>query len=202
MIGLYDSRRRQEGRPIQRSLSEATRQRFQKLLRLAAESPYAGERANALSAARRLAANHGLSLNEAARAGFDARPEAKPETRRNGHRPHSDQTRADRRAWNPAYDLARFFHLSEAHIQAEKARRDASMRAARERGLDAEEIAAEKRRREREHRRVWRSGARRNPYSHARVLLSETSIPFAEIAAVTGLDIYQVVGMKLKMRGT
>ena len=39
-----------------------------------------------------------------------------------------------------------------------------------------------------------------NPFSHARTLIRETSLPLREIASITGLDIYQVVGLKLKMR--
>ena len=32
------------------------------------------------------------------------------------------------------------------------------------------------------------------------MLLSETSLPLKEIVSLTGLDIYEIVGMKLKMR--
>lgn len=162
------------------------RQRFHNLLKLAAESPFAGERANALAAARRLADKHGMSLDEAARLGFEETPRAEPP-------PPPPRPRRDAKS-----AAGFFFHLSEAELLAEKARRDASLRAARARGLDADERQPKPQ----PARRVWRSGAKRNPYSHARVLLNETSIPFAEIAAVTGLDIYQIVGMKLKMRGT
>ncbi len=45
-----------------------------------------------------------------------------------------------------------------------------------------------------------RSASKRNPYSHAKVLLKETSLPMLEICSLTGLDIYEVVGLKLKMR--
>ena len=38
------------------------------------------------------------------------------------------------------------------------------------------------------------------PEVHAAVLLRETRLPFREVADITGLDIYDVVGMKLKMR--
>lgn len=126
-----------------------------------------------------------MSLDDAARLGFDEPPRARPEP---PPRPRRETKAA----------TGFFFHMSEAELLAEKARRDASLRAARARGLDAEE----RQEKPQPARRSWRSGAKRNPYSHARVLLRETSIPFAEIAAVTGLDIYQVVGMKLKMRGT
>ena len=34
----------------------------------------------------------------------------------------------------------------------------------------------------------------------ARVLLLETSLPIEEIAGITGLDVYRVAAMKLKLR--
>ena len=70
--------------------------------------------------------------------------------------------------------------------------------AARQRGLDedARQAAAPKLA-----VRMQRSGRRMNPGRHARTLLKETSLPFDEIADITGLDVYQVVGMKLKLRG-
>ena len=40
----------------------------------------------------------------------------------------------------------------------------------------------------------------RNPTDHAEVLLKETSLPSHEIAKMTGLDVYEVFGMKLKNR--
>lgn len=43
-------------------------------MRLAAESPYPGEQANARAAASRLAADHRMSLDEAVRAGVDPEP--------------------------------------------------------------------------------------------------------------------------------
>ena len=45
-----------------------------------------------------------------------------------------------------------------------------------------------------------RNNRKRDANSHARVLLQETSLPMEEICMLTGLDIYEVVGMKLKMR--
>ena len=35
---------------------------------------------------------------------------------------------------------------------------------------------------------------------HARILLTETSLRLREIVDITGLDIYQVVGLKLSLR--
>ena len=40
----------------------------------------------------------------------------------------------------------------------------------------------------------------RNPTDHAEVLLKETSLSSHEIAEMTGLDVYEVFGMKLKNR--
>jgi hypothetical protein len=40
----------------------------------------------------------------------------------------------------------------------------------------------------------------RNPTDHAEVLLKETSLSSHEIAKMTGLDVYEVFGMKLKNR--
>ena len=39
-----------------------------------------------------------------------------------------------------------------------------------------------------------------NPTERAEVLVKETSLPAHEIAKMTGLDVYQVFGMKLKAR--
>ena len=39
-----------------------------------------------------------------------------------------------------------------------------------------------------------------NPIEHAEVLLEETSLTAHQIAEATGLDVYQVFGMKLKSR--
>ena len=41
---------------------------------------------------------------------------------------------------------------------------------------------------------------RPNPTERAEVLLKETSLTAHEIAEMTGLDVYQVFGMKLKSR--
>ena len=59
---------------ITAGFSEAERQRFHNLLQLAAESPFEGERANALAAATRLATRCGLTLDEAAAGGSRQEP--------------------------------------------------------------------------------------------------------------------------------
>ncbi|NQU70993.1 MAG: hypothetical protein HQ514_10610, partial [Rhodospirillales bacterium] len=85
-------------------------------------------------------------------------------------------------------------------VDDDKKRREEALQEAYERGLDSvERKAAERQAR----KPAWKSksaGARRNPRAHAHVLLSETSMPIKEIVSLTGLDIYEVVGMKLKLR--
>ena len=49
-----------------RPLRGPPRDRFRALLKLASESPFEGERENAMDAATRLAEQHGMSLDEAA----------------------------------------------------------------------------------------------------------------------------------------
>lgn len=81
-------------------------------------------------------------------------------------------------------------------IYLEKARREKALQAAMARGLDADDD----RRRNRDNAPPFRSRRTRDPWSHARTLLSETSLPLSEVVDITGLDIYQVAGLKLKMR--
>lgn len=174
--------------------SEAERQRFHNLLQLAAESPYEGERANALAAATRLAARCGLTMDEAAAGGPTRQPPPQP--------PRSDDFMADDLGFRP-HTLDRFaraVHLMDGYIMNDKARRAEALREAQARGLDAEEL-----------RRAVTSSVlngraskrrRMNPNRHAATLLRETSLSFREIANITGLDIYAVVGLKLKLRAT
>jgi hypothetical protein len=98
-----------------------------------------------------------------------------------------------------AASFARFFHLSEAQLQADKARRDASRQAALDRGLDAAERAPPRRP---ANGFVRRSGSERrmDPFRHARNLLLETTLPLREIVRLTGLSVWQVVTLKLKLR--
>lgn len=90
-------------------------------------------------------------------------------------------------------------HTVEA-IREAKRQRDEAMAAARQRGLDREEEAAKAAREARASGRKTTSRTRRNPESHANVLLTETSLAFSEIADITGLDLYVIVAMKLKQR--
>ena len=87
--------------------------------------------------------------------------------------------------------------MSDAWVDADKVRRDAALEEARQRGLDE----AERRKAAAAANRVpRRNNRKRDPDSHARVLLNETSLPLEEISVLTGLDVYEVVALKLKMR--
>ncbi len=161
-----------------------TRDRFRALLKLASDSPFEGERENAMAAATRLAAQHGMSLDEA------ARPTRRAPAVERG------QTGASRDRYT-ASDFASYFDITEGNLRADKARREAALRDAVERGLDrATRGAAGKAAR----RKAPRNSSQRSPSNHARVLLAETAFSLQEIVGLTGLDIYEVVGLKLKMR--
>jgi hypothetical protein len=165
---------------VSEGFSEAERERFHNLLELAARSPFAGERDNALSAAERLAARHGMSLDEAAAEPEDPMPMPPPEPAR------------------PAWvhrDLARAVHLMDDYIAADKARREEAYAEARRRGLDATLEAPPQKR-----PKPLRFGGRMPPRTHARILLEETALTLREIVELTGLDMYEVAGMKLKLR--
>ncbi len=155
------------------------RERFHNLLKLAAESPFEGERSNALAAAERLAARFDMSLHQAAGAAESRQPAA----------PAVEESR--QRA------AARAAFVMDTEIRADKHRRDEAVRAAKERGLDAEQRRAEAAARK---RRPQTSRVRLGRDRFARVLLAETKLPFREIAGITGLDIYQIVVLKLQMR--
>jgi hypothetical protein len=87
----------------------------------------------------------------------------------------------------------------DGYILNDKARRADALREAQSRGLDADEL----RRAVTSSVIKGRSSRRRmNPNRHAAALLRETTLSFREIASITGLDIYAVVGLKLKLRAT
>ncbi len=169
----------------QRPFTEPERERFHNLLKLAAESPFEGERDNALAAAGRLAGKCGMSLEDAALSAGRSQQEPEPPT---FSRPPDFGIRLDPR-------MASAAHLMDQHLHVDKKRREAALRAAKSRGLDSRAPTAA-----RKTRAPRVSRARMNPFLHAAKLLGETSLPFQEVARITGLDIYQVVGMKLKMR--
>lgn len=176
-------------RTISTGFSATERTRFHNLLKLAAESPYEGERRNALDAAHRLAARHDMTVEEAAR-GDEPRERAVPP------RDHAADTRAAA--------FARFFHLSEVHLRADKQRHQEALRRARARGLDGEAAGVEDPppRPGSAPRRPssFRSRRRLDRFSFARILIRETGLSLHEIATITDLTIYEVVGLKLKMR--
>ena len=162
-------------------------------MQLAAESPYEGERSNALAAAERLAARFGLTLDEAAAGGAAQEPPPAE--------PRGDDHMAEDLGFHPQTldRFARAMHLMDSFILNDKHRREAALRAAQARGLDAEEL----RKAVTSTVTAKRANPRRmNPNRHAATLLRETSLSFREIASITGLDIYDVVGLKLKLRAT
>ncbi len=166
-------------------------------MKLAAESPFAGERDNALAAATRLADGHGMTLDEAAAGGGDVeqappkrRPVADPDfIRRRARQAAGGASFTGKRAANAAHNV-------DSWQRSDKERFEQAVREAHERGLDA----AERRRAAAPPRPFRSKRGGRDPHSHASVLIRETSLPLAEICQLTGLDIYQVVGLKLKMR--
>ena len=87
--------------------------------------------------------------------------------------------------------------LKNSHNDAlDKARWQSAVKEAQNRGLDWSE--QKKTVRELRHHNFGK--ARRHPVKHAQVLLNETSLPFFEIAQITGLNVYQVVTIKLQLR--
>lgn len=177
---------------IAKPFSESDRERLRNLLELAESSPFDGERANALAAAARLAERHEMTLEEAA-----ASQPAPPQ----GNRPTADSFddtvspfvyRPERRSAHQWWQTS----LNQEAQDAEKKRWEEAVQSARSRGLDG----GNKSDAERFGNRRPNSRSRRNPISHATVLLKETSLPFQEIADITGLDVYEVIAMKLKLR--
>lgn len=178
------------------NLSTAQQQRFRKLLTLAAESPFAGEREAALAAAERMADAAGMDLEEAARAcGRAEREEAE------SARGPAAATTAPEAGWPDS-------HIHPSMRRAAWAGYAWEAAASRARQRHREEV--ERRQREEEaQRRDERSRGRRNqPRSNramprsdfARVLLLETGLPLRDIAEITELGMYEVVGLKLKLR--
>ena len=168
---------------ISTKFTESERNRFRNLLELANGSKYKGERENALAAATRIASKHGMTLDEAAR----WTPGEKPG-------PIKEFYRRPRKASDFQYAPH-----TQQNANAEKHRWKAAMERAKERGLDKAE-EARKEAQEAANQRRRKTGSRRDPVKHATILLKETSLPIEEIADITGLDVYQIVGIKLKAR--
>lgn len=125
-----------------------------------------------------------MTLDEAAqRAVEDNQAEAREKERA--------QTHADQ-------DAARRFREAEARRAADKEQWEQAWREAQARGLD--DAPKEKPKAPPPNFTRPRSNRRRNPVVFAQVLLKETGLPLQEIAAITQLDMYQIVGLKLKLR--
>ena len=87
--------------------------------------------------------------------------------------------------------------LKNSHNEAlDKARWQSAVKEAQNRGLDW----SEQKKTVKEFRQYKFGKTRRHPVKHAEVLLNETSLRFFEIAQITGLNIYQVVTIKLQLR--
>lgn len=181
-------------------MTTGERERFHNLLLMAKESPFEGERTNALEAAERMAQRHNMTLEEAARSGGEGLQQ--PGEQNPAPKPPSsfEQAEAEAAARERAFaESARFMRDMEDHARSDKARRDEALKAAYDRGLDAEERRRAERAASRD-KTVRKNGRRRNPLVHARVLLKETQLPIKEIASICGIDVYTVAGLKLKMR--
>jgi hypothetical protein len=172
-------------RPIREQLTDEEQVRFHNLLKLAKESPFEGERRNALAAAERLAARRGLTLEEA------AMRQAQPQ---------SATSRQAEEEQERARDFAAFVHMTDYQIYLDKQRRDAARKEAEARGLDqAEKREAERRAAASASRFTRRSKARMPPEKHAWALVRETQLSYQEIARITGLDICDVLLMKIQL---
>ena len=181
-------------------MTTAERERFHNLLLMAKESPFEGERSNALEAAERMAQRHDMTLEEAARSGGEGLQ--KPREQNAAPKPPSsfEQAEAEAAARERAFaEMSRFMRDMEDHARSDKARRDEALKAAYDRGLDAEERQRAERAASRD-KPVRKNGRKRNPLVHARVLLKETRLPIKEIASICGIDVHTVAGIKLKMR--
>ena len=160
-------------------MTTSERERFHNLLLMAKESPFEGERSNALEAAERMAKRHDMTLEEAARSGGEAmqKPD-EPKPAKSSFEEAEAESLARERAFA---EMSSFMRDMEDHARSDKARRDEALKAAYDRV-------------------VRRNGRKRNPAVHARVLLKETRLPLKEIASICGLDVWTVAGIKLKMR--
>ncbi|PPR09434.1 MAG: hypothetical protein CFH41_02464 [Alphaproteobacteria bacterium MarineAlpha11_Bin1] len=183
---------------ISDGMTPPERERFHNLLLMAKESPFEGERSNALEAAERMAKRHGLTLEEAARSGGEVMQKASPVRQR--ERSTFEQAEAESAAREEAFsEMTQFMRDAETHARSEKLRHDEALKAAYERGLDAQERRREEQKATRD-LHIRKNSRRRDPLIHARVLLRETRLPLTEIASICGLDVWTVTSIKLKMR--
>ncbi|WP_119169089.1 DUF2786 domain-containing protein [Algihabitans albus] len=179
------------------SFTPDERGRLHKLLVLAKESPYPGERRAALAAAERLAARKGLSLEDAASfAAHDAemaaeRAEREEQRRRESYwQKRSEEDAEFARRFHQAYHAhdSQAAAASRARQRAQWAEEDAERKAARE----ARETRARSFRR-RSHRRI-------PPIEHAKTLIRETNLPLSEVSRITGVELNDLIALKLKLR--
>jgi len=184
------------------------RRRFHNLLKLAAESPFEGEREAALAAAKRLAKKHGMSLEEAAAdhtgreddlAEDAARTRAKSEAQRNG--PWTGAANEAPPGFEERWGMSRK-KSTDSHswraTDADRKRWHEAVEEAKKRGLDESESQEKAPPRRQQAQR--RSSRRMHPPAHARALLRETTFTIEEIAAITELSVLEITGIKLKMR--
>jgi len=162
-------------RLIDQELTQEERKLFHSLLKLAEASEYPGERENAMAAAKRIAERKGLTLEEAAMVSPPVERQERPQ-----------QNRREKEA-------AQHVHMMDHDLRMAKQRREEAMEAARQRGLDAQ-----KRQPRQRNQRVRRSSAQMPAEIHAWKLVTETTLPYQEISKITGLDIYQIVHMKIR----
>ena len=103
-----------------------------------------------------------------------------------------------RQFYDYPYVASNFPHvLQNSHNEAlDKARWQTAVKEAQNRGLDL----SEEKKTVRVLRQLKIRKTRRHPVKHAQVLLNETTLPFFEIAQITGLNVYQVVTIKLQLR--
>ena len=159
-----------------------TQKRFSNLLELAKRSKFRGERNNALWAAKRIAEKHGMTIKE-----FEKGTSAPKDI---NSKPWANKSRQKKE--NITNEL--FKNINDSYHEKERWQR--AVNSAKARGLD-ENI------RKRENifeKNLNLSKNKRPAGKHAEVLLKETSLSFKEITEITGLNIYQVVGIKLKLR--
>ncbi|WP_419903439.1 hypothetical protein [Kiloniella sp.] len=132
-----------------------------------------------------MAKKHNMTLEEAAEGGPKEEPKQKA-------RPASYSMSATERVF------ANSLHLMDGHLREEKARHEAALKAAYERGLAKDDkpqksLASPKKVRSKKPRGM-------PPKIHAAVLLRETELSLREISSITGLDIYKITALKLKNR--
>ena len=159
-----------------------TQKRFSNLLELAKRSKFRGERNNALSAAKRIAEKHGMTIKE-----FEKGTSAPKDI---NSKPWANKSRQKKE--NITNEL--FKNINDSYHEKERWQR--AVNSAKARGLD-ENI---RKRASVFEKSLKLSKNKRPAGKHAEVLLKETSLSFKEIVEITGLNIYQVVGIKLKLR--